>query len=485
MRGVRSVVVWGAIVASAVAMSGCSAPAAVERAAPDVGVQLFQLPWTSVAEECESALGPAGFAWVLTSPPQEHVVGEQWWVSYQPVSYQIESRLGTRAEFADMVSRCGAVGVDVIADAVINHMTGQEAPGTGWAGSAYAHQGYPGLYGPGEFHHCGLTAQDDIEDYGSREQVQTCELVNLADLDTGSPAVRQTIGAYLDDLLSLGVAGFRIDAAKHMAAEDVAAIVAALPEGTRVMSEVIRGAREPIQPEEYTAFGEVFEFSYARELGPQLESGMLYDPDLSDERPLHVPASSAVVFIDNHDTERGNAPLTYRNGADYLLANVLMLADDYGTPVVFSGYAFSDRDAGAPTNADGTVDGGACAPHPAPDAEYADGDRTCVQRWAGIVGMLDWRAVVGDAARMPGVSENDAYGFEREGRGAVAANPNDADASVSIPTSMPDGEYCDVVANGPGSSCAEGARVRVRDGLAAFDLAPQQAAAIHLGSRVS
>lgn len=484
MRGAP--LVGALLAATAVAVMGCAAePEAAERATGDVGVQLFQLPWATIAEECESALGPAGFAWVLTSPPQEHVVGEQWWVSYQPVSYQIESRLGTRAEFAEMVSRCGAVGVDVIADAVINHMTGQDTPGAGWAGSAYAHDAYPGLYEPQDFHRCGLTAQDDIEDYGSREQVQNCELVNLADLDTGSSTVREQIGAYLDDLLSLGVAGFRIDAAKHMAADDVAAIVAALPEGARVMSEVIRGAREPIQPEEYTAFGEVFEFSYARDLGPQLESGMLYDPDLSDERPLHVPAPSAVVFIDNHDTERGNAPVTYRNGADYLLANVLMLADDYGTPVVYSGYAFSDPDAGAPTNADGTVDGAACAPHPAPDAEYADGDRTCVQRWAGIVGMLDWRAVVGDAMRMPGVSHNDAYGFEREGRGAVAVNASDAEASLGIPTTMPDGEYCDVVANGPGSSCPEAVRIRVREGLAGFDLAPQQAAAIHLGSRVS
>ena len=67
-----------------------------------------------------------------------------------------------------------------------------------------------------------------------------------------------------------------------MAAEDVEAIVAALPEGTRIMSEVIRGGGEPVQPEEYAGFGEVFEFTYARDLGPQLASGVVYDPDLSE-----------------------------------------------------------------------------------------------------------------------------------------------------------------------------------------------------------
>ena len=160
----------------------------------------------------------------------------------------------------------------MVADAVINHMTGQDSPGEGWAGTPYEHYEYPGIFTASDFHHCGLTANDDISDYGSREQVQTCELVNLADLDTSSETVRATIVGYLDDLLSLGVAGFRIDAAKHMAATDVEAIVGALPEGTRIISEVIRGGDEPIQPEEYTGFGEVFEFTYARDLIPQVTS---------------------------------------------------------------------------------------------------------------------------------------------------------------------------------------------------------------------
>ncbi|MET0714277.1 MAG: alpha-amylase family glycosyl hydrolase, partial [Mycetocola sp.] len=262
---------------SGLPLSACTATTAptadVAFAAPDAGIQLFQLPWTSIAEECENTLGPNGFAWVLTSPPQEHVVRDEWWVSYQPVGYELESRLGTREEFADMVARCDDAGVAVIADAVINHMTGQDAAGAGWAGTPYEHYEYPGLYGVDDFHHCGLTGDDDIEDYDSREQVQTCELVNLADLDTASPRVRESIAVYLEDLLSLGVAGFRIDAAKHMAADDVAAIVASLPEGTRILSEVIRGGGEPIQPEEYTPFGEVFEFAYARDLGPQVQAG--------------------------------------------------------------------------------------------------------------------------------------------------------------------------------------------------------------------
>ncbi len=473
--------------ACGVAMTGCapSAPATeVDFAAADVGIQLFQLPWTSIAEECETTLGPNGFAWLLTSPPQEHIVQDEWWASYQPVSYRLESRLGSRDDFADMVARCEGAGVAVIADAVINHMTGQDAAGTGSAGTEYEHYAYPGLYGYEDFHHCGLTADDDIDDYESREQVQTCELVNLADLDTASTRVRETITGYLQDLLSLGVSGFRIDAAKHMAADDVAAIVSGLPEGTRILSEVIRGGGEPVQPEEYTAVGEVFEFAYARDLGPQLLAGRIYDPELSQERPGHVPAASAVVFVDNHDTERGEASVTYRDGPLYLLANVLMLADDYGTPVVYSGYAFDDRDAGAPVGAGGRVAEASCNGVSAPADSYAVGERTCVQGWTGVAGMLEWRAAVADAPRLEGVAEADAYGFERDGRGVVAVNLGDEKTTLRIPTSLPPGPYCDVVATGPsdGGSGCDDARIDVAEGFATFVLGPRTAAAIHLGS---
>lgn len=455
--------------------------------APGAGIQLFQLPWTSIAAECEQTLGPAGFSWLLTSPPNEHIRGAEWWTSYQPVSYQLESRLGSRAEFAEMVQRCGAVGVDVIADAVINHMTGQDLPGTGVAGSAHEHYSYPGLYGPDDFHHCGLTGDDDIHDYGSREQVQTCELVNLADLDTASAPVRDRIGAYLDDLLSLGVAGFRIDAAKHIAADDVAAIVAELPEGTRILNEVIRGAGEPIEPEEYTESGQVFEFSYARDLVQPLRSGVWTDPELSDPRPLHVASDDAVVFVDNHDTERGEAKVTAKMAGLYLLANVLLLGDDYGTPVVYSGYTFSDRDAGAPADAEGRVLPAECPPVVENGVVPTDdGARTCIQSWPAIGGMLAFREVVGDAPRLPGIEEGDAYAFEREARGVVAVNAGHAAETVTIPTGLPDGEYCDVVSGGREARTdggCQGAAFTVDGGEAVFELDGRTAAAIHLESR--
>ena len=42
-----------------------------------VGVQLFMWNWKSVAKECTTELGPAGYDWVLVMPPQEHIDGPQ------------------------------------------------------------------------------------------------------------------------------------------------------------------------------------------------------------------------------------------------------------------------------------------------------------------------------------------------------------------------------------------------------------------------
>jgi alpha-amylase len=451
-----------------------SAPAS-DGSGHDVGVELFQWTWNSIARECTEQLGPAGYAWVLTSPPQEHILGADWWTSYQPVSQRLESRLGTAEDYAAMVATCHDAGVEVWADAVINHMTGQDAGGVGWAGSAFEHYDYPGLFADADFHHCGLTPNDDIEDYKDAAQVQDCELVNLADLDTGAAAVQQKIVAYLTSLLDLGVDGFRIDAAKHIPADDLAAVIAALPPGTGIVQEVIRGSREPIQPEDYVDNGLVFEFGWGRDLVGALQGAMGVGLDLASEEGGLLPSDSAVIFVDNHDTERGDSTLSYRDGELYQLGNVLMLASAYGSPVVYSGYAFSDRDAGPAQDADGRVLDASCASAPGPDAQPADGDWVCPHRWADIVAMVAWRAVVGSAGQVDRWQHGEAMAFGRGSRGFLALNLADEPLEVELATRLPDGDYCDVLAD----SCDDPAEVH--GGKISVSVPPRSASAWDVG----
>ncbi len=174
-----------------------------------VVVHLFEWRWPDIEKEC-SFLAEKGYSAVQVSPPMEHVppVANQggnlaadfpWWVRYQPVSHdtgKLVSRSGTLEEFKHMVSTCAGLGVGIIVDAVINHTTGVGS-GTGTAGSTYTAYNYP-QYDPTDFHHCGTNTGDsdlandnDIDSYNDRAQVQTCELENLADLDTGKVEVQE------------------------------------------------------------------------------------------------------------------------------------------------------------------------------------------------------------------------------------------------------------------------------------------------------
>lgn len=63
-----------------------------------------------------------------------------------------------------------------------------------------------------------------IYDWNDPHQVRNCELVGLRDLDQSNEWVRDRIGDFLDHLIEIGVAGFRVDAAKHMWPEDLEVI---------------------------------------------------------------------------------------------------------------------------------------------------------------------------------------------------------------------------------------------------------------------
>ncbi|MGW6292013.1 alpha-amylase, partial [Streptomyces sp. NPDC055058] len=399
----------------------------------DVTAVLFEWNFASVARECTTTLGPAGYGYVQVSPPAEHIQGPQWWTSYQPVSYKIAGRLGDRTAFRNMVNTCHAAGVKVVVDTVINHMSAGAGNGTGTGGSRYGKYDYPGLYSSYDFDDC--TSQ--ITDYRNRWNVQNCELVGLADLDTGEEYVRRTIAGYMNDLLSLGVDGFRIDAAKHMPAADLANIKSRLTNPSAYWKqEVIYGAGEAVQPGEYTGTGDVQEFRYAYDLKRVFNNENLAYLKNYGEGWGYLKSSSAGVFVDNHDTERNGSTLSYKDNATYTLANVFMLAWPYGAPDINSGYEFSDHDAGPPGG--GQVN--AC---------WQNGWK-CQHNWPEIKAMVGFRnATRGQAVTDWWDNGGDAIAFGRGNKGFVAVNHESGPLTRTYQTSLPAGTYCNVQNNTP------------------------------------
>ena len=111
----------------------------------------------------------------------------------------------------------------VVADLVINHMSGRGRSGSGTGGSGFNgdSQDYPGVpFSSLDFHqpYC------EIQNYQNVDEVRNCYLVSLNDLDGGKDYVRGKIADYVNDMINIGVKGFRVDASKHMWPGDLEAI---------------------------------------------------------------------------------------------------------------------------------------------------------------------------------------------------------------------------------------------------------------------
>lgn len=163
-----------------------------------------------------------------------------------------------------------------------------------------------------------------------------------------------------------------------------------------------------------------------------------------------LDSEDAQTLIANHDTERAGTALLPSDKA-FVLANALMLTMPYGTPMVYSSYSWTDKDAGAPNDGDATCSSGS--------------GYLCQHRNAAITGAIQLRNDAGDAA----MTEFQTYSsnfisFERKDVAFVAFNNQASSQEKTFSTSLADGSYCNgydgPVADG---KCA-GSTVTVKSG---------------------
>ena len=302
-------------------------------------IEMFGWKDTDIEKECEF-IGQQGYLGVKVFPHHEQVLMSSpfknqmnpWYFMYQPVSYSLNGRMGTRDEFRQMIKTCRSHGVRVYADAVINHMTyngmdlqnhrftdeedqnliGEKYSTNGspfwtpyrtYEKNPYTNRGtncleYPAVpYGPMDFH-----CQKPIKDYKDFAGVTTGWLDNLADLNTGSSYVQQRIADYLTDLFSIGLSGFRLDAAKHIKPEDIAYILAifkeniggTFPEDFFTWLEILSGDEADV------LFAEEGEYSYAGNL-----DFLLLDLGFDDNDLLKIKIWWSAYPV-NYNIDNGN-----------------------------------------------------------------------------------------------------------------------------------------------------------------------------------
>jgi alpha-amylase len=317
----------------------------------------------------------------------------------------------------------------------------------------------------------------------------------------------------LSDLLAIGVRGFRLDAAKHMAPADIAGILKLVKprEGEKpyYFLEVIDYGGEAIHATDYldvvgdTAELDVTEFKY-KGVGDAFlgnTAGGVAALKLLDAASWSLlPSDRAVSFITNHDTERADA-IYYQDGAANDLGNVFMLAWPYGYPSVMSSFAFNrltgvGRDHGPPSMGAVTTPvfaPGSTAPSCAlpPYAATTTG-WVCEHRNRSVANMVAFRkAAAGAPVQNEWDNGKNQLAFSRGDRAFVALNHEATPLAQTLTTGLAAGRYCDVLsgdftpAQGATPASCSGNTVEVdAAGKAALAIPAETALAIYADAKL-
>lgn len=463
-------------------------------------VHMFEWKWNDIAIECEQFLGPNGYGGVQVSPPNENIVVPKrpWWERYQPVSYILTTRSGNETEFRSTIKRCNKVGVLVYPDVVFNHMAAGSGTGTAGSTSDPINKLYPAVpFSSGDFH-----PTCTLNNYSDPFNVRNCELVGLKDLDQSKDWPRDRIVEYLNNLISMGVAGFRVDACKHMWPNDLKIIYnrlnnLSLEHGFEanskpfIFQEVIDLGGEAISSTEYIDIGTVTEFRYSNGIGKTFNkvSQLKWLSNIGSGWGL-LSTKKAFVFIDNHDNQRGHGAgggniLTYKKPKQYKMATAFMLSYPYGHTRIMSSFYFSDTDQGPPSK-----DGGKTISSPIIKKDGScDNGWVCEHRWRQIYNMIAFKNTVGDADLHNWWDNGaDQIAFCRGDKGFIAFNQEVIDLNQTLNTCLPSGIYCDVISGSKkGTSCSGKIITVGEDGKGTIFVGAKEndgVIAIHVGSKL-
>ncbi|XP_073449105.1 pancreatic alpha-amylase-like isoform X4 [Aquarana catesbeiana] len=407
-------------------------------------VHLFEWRWEDIAVECERYLGPNGFGGIQISPPSENVIiknpNRPWWERYQPVSYKICTRSGNEQQFRDMVTRCNNVGVYIYADAVINHMCGAGV-------------------GKGKSSTC-VSPYDTI----TRE----------------FPAVPYSSADFNDKKCKSESGGV---------------------ENYNDANQVIDLGGEGISASEYSSIGRITEFKYGAKLGKVIRKWdgekLAYLKNWGEGWGF-MPSDRALVFVDNHDNQRGHGAggasiLTFWDARLYKMATGFMLAHPYGFTQIMSSFRWprnivNGKDTndwvGPPSYNNGSI----MAVTINEDTTCGSG-WVCEHRWRQIKNMVIFRNVVnGQALINWWDNEQNQVAFGRGSAGFIVFNNDNWDMDVTLDTGLPPGTYCDIISGQKEDNRCTGEQISVGNtGLANFkikSLAEDPFVAIHINAKL-
>lgn len=311
-------------------------------------VHLFNYPFQKITESLQE-VKDLGFDYIQIAPPQLSRGDREWFGRYQPLDYRIiDGRLGNLKDLKQLISEARKLDIGIIADVVLNHTANLgkfynlDYPPK-WVRDKY---GVSPLFNSSHFH-----SPFCIQDYDDRYQVlngRLCDLSNpndggLPDLDLDNEYVVSVHRDYLYNLKALGIAGFRIDAVKHMEVRYFRKILDKdLTDGLLIFGEVIADKYkydQDLRPYLEGTNMKLMDFPYQK----SFVDAFRYGSDIRillarDDSKRKIPEERAILFVINHDIPNNGQTFSHllMSRDDERLAHMFMFARKGGIPHIYS-----------------------------------------------------------------------------------------------------------------------------------------------------
>lgn len=397
----------------------------------------------------------AGFTMVQTSPVQscyapegsgkkifdENVVEGNWYYYYQPTDWKIGNNIvGTRDEMKAMMDSAAKYNVKIIVDVLPNH--------TAFDIDAVSDDFYKAVGGRDKmFHSNGLKP---IRDYNDRVQCTLEASGGLPDVNTENPAFQKYYLDFVNDLLSLGVKGFRYDTAKHIGVHsdpvDTASGVTENDFWDVVTGrKSVKGTKLAVPYDSLFVYGEILQdknvpeleyadymgqtaSSYGHVLREVLEQHSAKGKDLKSYYHNAAP-EFLTTWVESHDTYANAHESAHLTDDQIRVGWVFLTARQNGTPLFFSRPAGSTR-----TNYYGNNVLGARG-----NDEFMHPEVSAVNKFRTQMAGQKEDIQVSDNGQVIAVN--------RGKKGAAIVNLSKSANFVNLPTGLPNGTYHDLVYN--------------------------------------
>lgn len=398
-------------------------------------------------------IADAGFTMIQTSPVQEcynpdgsskkifddNVSEGNWYYYYQPTDWKIGNQIvGSRDQMKVMMDSAAKYNIKVIVDVLPNH--------TAFDVDAVSEDFYKAVGGRDKmFHSQGLQS---VKDYNDRLQCTLWGSGGLPDVNTENPDFQKYYMEFVNDLLALGVRGFRYDTAKHIGVHsDPVDTASGVKENdfwdVATGRKAVKGVRLAVPYDELFVYGEVLqdrnvpEAEYAEYFGQTasgyghvlreaLEKGSINGMDLVNWHHTSAP-EYLTTWVESHDTYANAHESAHLTDEQIRAGWVFLTARQNGIPLFFNRPMGSTRQQYWGDNILGARG----------NDEFFHPEVIAVNKFR--------TAMDGQKEDLQFSDNGQVIVINRGNKGAAVININEASNFVNLPTGLPDGTYHDVV----------------------------------------